>query len=115
VINRDADEPHHGPSPSLTSVSNPYAGGYVGSEALSSIWADLSSRSGASPEEGISTRVGAMELRPVRGRGWEAMAQALLMVIRDEDAEASDGNPTDVVGLQGSGATSQGRGRGEPP
>jgi hypothetical protein len=56
-----------------------------------------------------------MELRSVRGRGWETMAQALLLVSRDEDSEASDGNPTDVVGPQGSGAMSQGRGRGEPP
>jgi hypothetical protein len=43
------------------------------------------------------------------------MAQALLLVIRDEDAEASDATPTDVVGPQVSGAMSQGRGRGEPP
>jgi hypothetical protein len=87
----------------------------MGGEGLAGIWADLSSHSGASPDESISTRVGAMELRPVRGRGWEAMARALLLIIRDEDAEASDGNPSDVVGPQGSGAVSQGRGRGEPP
>jgi hypothetical protein len=37
------------------------------------------------------------------------MAQALLLVIRDEDAEASDAHPTDVVGPQVSGAMSQER------
>jgi hypothetical protein len=43
------------------------------------------------------------------------MAQAFLLVIRDEDDEVSDANPTDVVGPQVSGAMSQGRGQGEPP